>query len=86
MVEILTGIYCAEYDNSSVGEEERFEPRHLKEALLDWQVWLLSLINMTVTTAGTHFYFRLFFAYQSLHSIWHRAVPSVSVIILSMTH
>jgi hypothetical protein len=27
-----------EYDNSSVGEEEHFEMRHLVQALLDWQV------------------------------------------------
>ncbi|KAH9919559.1 MFS general substrate transporter [Fomitopsis serialis] len=28
------------YDNSSVGEEERFEIRHLKAAVLDWQIWM----------------------------------------------
>ncbi|KAI0708287.1 MFS general substrate transporter [Earliella scabrosa] len=39
------------YDNSSVGEEEHFEWRHVREALSDWQVWLLSFINMTVLTA-----------------------------------
>jgi hypothetical protein len=27
-----------EYDNSSVGEEEHFEVRHLVQALVDWQV------------------------------------------------
>ena len=43
-----------EYDNSSVGEEEHFELRHVKEAFLDWQVWALSLINMTILTAGTY--------------------------------
>ena len=39
-----------EYDNSSVGEKEHFEWRHVKEALSDWQVWALSTINATVTT------------------------------------
>lgn len=29
-----------EYDNSSVGEEEHFEPRHLWAAFSDWQVGL----------------------------------------------
>lgn len=29
---------CEEYDNSSVGEEEHFEMRHIKQAFLDWQV------------------------------------------------
>ena len=42
----------AEYDNSSVGEEERFSARHVRDALLDWQVWMLSLINMSVITPG----------------------------------
>jgi hypothetical protein len=31
-----------EYDNSSVGEEEHFEVRHLVQALVDWQVASLS--------------------------------------------
>ncbi|KAI0696757.1 MFS general substrate transporter [Cerioporus squamosus] len=30
-------IHRKKYDNSSVGEEEHFEWRHVKEALLDWQ-------------------------------------------------
>lgn len=58
----MTNIHCLEYDNSSVGEEELFKLRHLKEALLDWQVWLLSLINMTVTTAGKNFRLYLYYA------------------------
>ena len=41
-----------EFDNSSVGEEERFSARHVRDALLDWQVWMLSLINMSVITPG----------------------------------
>ena len=28
----------SEYDNSTVGEEEHFELRHLTAALCDWQV------------------------------------------------
>ncbi|RPD60521.1 MFS general substrate transporter [Lentinus tigrinus ALCF2SS1-6] len=43
-------VHKKKYDNSSVGEEEHFEWRHVKEALLDWQVWALSMINATVTT------------------------------------
>ncbi|TFK86321.1 MFS general substrate transporter [Polyporus arcularius HHB13444] len=34
------------YDNSSVGEEQHFEWRHIREAVLDWQVWMLAIINM----------------------------------------
>jgi len=36
------------YDNSSVGEEEQFEMRHLVQALTDWQVWLHILIYMSI--------------------------------------
>ncbi|KAJ7915251.1 MFS general substrate transporter [Mycena leptocephala] len=36
------------YDNSSVGEEEHFEVRHLVQALVDWQVWLHILIYMSI--------------------------------------
>ena len=39
-----------EYDNSTVGEEEHFEIRHIWEALLDWQVWLHILIYMSIIT------------------------------------
>ena len=38
----------AEYDNSSVGEEEHFELRHIWETLLDWQVWAHILIYMSI--------------------------------------
>lgn len=31
-----------EFDNSSVGEEEHFEMRHLWAALTDWQVHIRS--------------------------------------------
>jgi hypothetical protein len=34
-----------EYDNSSVGEEERFEFRHIKLAFLDWQVRMTKVIT-----------------------------------------
>ncbi|KAJ7282851.1 MFS general substrate transporter [Mycena rebaudengoi] len=34
------------YDNSSVGEEEHFEMRHITEALTDWQVWMHMLIYL----------------------------------------
>ena len=37
-----------EYDNSSVGEEEHFEVRHIWETLLDWQVWLHILVYMSI--------------------------------------
>ncbi|EMD35571.1 hypothetical protein CERSUDRAFT_157398 [Gelatoporia subvermispora B] len=33
-------IWRKKYDNSSVGEEEHFEVRHLWAAFTDWQVWL----------------------------------------------
>ncbi|KAF8182748.1 MFS general substrate transporter [Mycena galopus ATCC 62051] len=38
------------YDNSSVGEEEHFEIRHVIEALTDWQVWLHTFILMAGIT------------------------------------
>ncbi|KAM5545341.1 hypothetical protein V8D89_000954, partial [Ganoderma adspersum] len=38
------------FDNSTVGEDEHFELRHVWEAITDWQVWLLSLINMSIIT------------------------------------
>lgn len=41
-----------EFDNSTVGEDEHFELRHIWEAVSDWQVWLLSLINMSIITPG----------------------------------
>ncbi|KAG6810176.1 hypothetical protein H0H92_013014 [Tricholoma furcatifolium] len=40
----------AKYDNSSVGEEEHFEMRHLWLAVRDWQVWLQILIFMSMVT------------------------------------
>ncbi|TFK32744.1 MFS general substrate transporter [Crucibulum laeve] len=41
-------VYKKKYDNSSVGEEEHFEMRHLRAALTDWQIWLHILIYMSV--------------------------------------
>lgn len=38
MIWCLISGYPQEYDNSSVGEEEHFEMRHLWSALGDWQV------------------------------------------------
>ncbi|KJA21329.1 hypothetical protein HYPSUDRAFT_140840 [Hypholoma sublateritium FD-334 SS-4] len=37
-----------EYDNSSVGEEEHFEPRHFWAAVTDWQLYLHILVYMSV--------------------------------------
>ncbi|EIN14726.1 MFS general substrate transporter [Punctularia strigosozonata HHB-11173 SS5] len=41
---------ATEYDNSSVGEEEHFEPRHLIAAFTDWQVWLHVLVHTSIIT------------------------------------
>ncbi|KAH8091641.1 MFS general substrate transporter [Cristinia sonorae] len=41
-------IWRKRYDNSSVGEEEHFEMRHLISALMDWQIWLHILIYMSI--------------------------------------
>ncbi|KZT63416.1 MFS general substrate transporter [Daedalea quercina L-15889] len=41
-------MWTKKYDNSSVGEEEHFEMRHLVDALCDWQVWLQVLMFMTI--------------------------------------
>ena len=43
-----------EYDRSSVGEDEHFAARHVWEAVTDWQVWLLSVVNMSVIMPGAH--------------------------------
>ncbi|KAI0696756.1 MFS general substrate transporter [Cerioporus squamosus] len=40
-----------EHDLTPVGEEEQFELRHLKGALLDWQVWFLGFLNLFVALA-----------------------------------
>ncbi|PPR00405.1 hypothetical protein CVT26_009690 [Gymnopilus dilepis] len=41
-------VHVKKYDNSSVGEEEHFEMRHLWAAMTDWQVWLHILIYMSI--------------------------------------
>jgi len=41
-------IHKKKYDNSSVGEEERFAVRHVWAAFTDWQVWLHILIYMSI--------------------------------------
>ncbi|KAI1783045.1 MFS general substrate transporter [Ganoderma leucocontextum] len=41
-------IHQMKFDNSTVGEDEQFALRHIWEALIDWQVWLLGLLNMAV--------------------------------------
>lgn len=38
------------YDNSSVGEEEHFEVRHLIDAFTDWQVWLQIIVYFSIIT------------------------------------
>ncbi|KAJ7105400.1 MFS general substrate transporter [Mycena crocata] len=43
-------VWKKKYDNSSVGEEEHFEMRHLVEALTDWQVWLHMFVYMSIIT------------------------------------
>ncbi|KAH9835023.1 major facilitator superfamily domain-containing protein [Rhodofomes roseus] len=37
-----------EYDNSTVGEEEHFEMRHLTAIVLDWQIWMQILVYMSI--------------------------------------
>ncbi|KAI0033011.1 MFS general substrate transporter [Vararia minispora EC-137] len=41
-------VWKKKYDNSSVGEEERFALRHVAAAFTDWQVYLHILIYMSV--------------------------------------
>lgn len=45
---LLINHFVLERDNSSVGEEESFEWRHVRSALLDWQVWSVSFIYVTI--------------------------------------
>jgi len=48
----------AEYDNSSVGEEEHFEMRHLWAAFTDWQIYMHILVYMSII--GPRACFRVF--------------------------
>ncbi|CCL99900.1 uncharacterized protein FIBRA_01925 [Fibroporia radiculosa] len=41
-------IWTKKYDNSSVGEEEHFELRHLIAAFTDWQIWLQILVYFSI--------------------------------------
>ncbi|KAF8427633.1 MFS general substrate transporter [Boletus edulis BED1] len=43
-------IWRKKYDNSSVGEEERFAFRHIVAAFTDWQVYLHLLVYISVIT------------------------------------
>jgi len=43
-------IWRKKYDNSSVGEEEHFQIRHIKAAFMDWQVWLQIMVYFAVIT------------------------------------
>ncbi|KAI0356821.1 MFS general substrate transporter [Trametes cingulata] len=36
------------YDNSSVGEDEHFAISNVRAALLDWQVWALCIVEMSI--------------------------------------
>ncbi len=46
----------AEFDNSTVGEDDHFSLRHIWEAITDWQVWLLGLLNMAVIMPGACYF------------------------------
>ncbi|KAG2124884.1 MFS general substrate transporter [Suillus clintonianus] len=41
-------VWRKKYDNSSVGEEERFAARYIWAAFKDWQVWVHILIYMSI--------------------------------------
>ncbi|TFY59400.1 hypothetical protein EVJ58_g5799 [Rhodofomes roseus] len=41
-------IWRKKYDNSTVGEEEHFEMRHLTAIVLDWQIWMQILVYMSI--------------------------------------
>ncbi|CAK5265889.1 unnamed protein product [Mycena citricolor] len=43
-------IWRKKFDNSSVGEEEQFEFRHLFQAFTDWQVWMHTLVYVSLVT------------------------------------
>jgi hypothetical protein len=38
----------SEYDNSSVGEAEKFHMKYMFAAFTDWQVWLHILVYMSL--------------------------------------
>ncbi|KAI0294708.1 MFS general substrate transporter [Multifurca ochricompacta] len=41
-------VWRKKFDNSSVGEEEHFEVRHIVAAFTDWQIWLHVLVYMSI--------------------------------------
>ncbi|KAJ3714646.1 MFS general substrate transporter [Lentinula guzmanii] len=41
-------VWKKKFDNSSVGEEEKFMVKHLYQALTDWQIWIHILIYMSL--------------------------------------
>jgi len=41
-------IWIKKYDNSSVGEEEHFQSKHIYQAFTDWQIWIHILIYMSL--------------------------------------
>ncbi|KAH9945336.1 MFS general substrate transporter [Epithele typhae] len=53
-------VHRKKYDNSSVGEEEHFEYRHIRETLLDWQIWLHILLYMSIVAPGKLYGISLF--------------------------
>ena len=49
--------FVPEYSTSSVGEEERFQVRHLVMAIKDWQLWLHILLFWSIVTPRkSHFH------------------------------
>ena len=70
----------AEYDNSSVGEEEHFELRQLWETLTDWRVIVCALINASVITPGmSAFAIRTFTHAEKSFSVWYHPILAVSL-------
>ena len=71
-----------EYDNSSVGEEEHFEMRHLISAVTDWQIWLHILIYMSIIGPGECVCVQIPSQADKLinvlnDSVWNFSLPSV---------
>lgn len=70
---------ATEYDNSSVGEEEHFQIRHIKDAFTDWQVWLQIMVYFAVITPRmSHLHIRAALMNASVCSVWNIALPTVS--------
>ncbi|KAJ7873807.1 MFS general substrate transporter [Mycena olivaceomarginata] len=79
-------VWRKKYDNSSVGEEEHFEYRHLVEALTDWQVWMHMSIYMSIITNLYGITLFLPFGHSAAVSQLLTVPPYVTIILFNFAY